>query len=155
MEALRESDSVAIPSSLPLWIFRGILYYLSFLGPVVLIYSARHWPVAVLLAAVIIAYAFSGLVFLSLLILVKRLLIGPVQPTGCTTLQSSSLHLLPQGYGREDRRATCVGTGARISDPWLVELGAKVLVGADAVISETANACFWDVWSLEKRPSLV
>lgn len=27
-----------------------------------------------------------------------------------------------------------LGTGARSSDPWLIELGANVLVGADAVI---------------------
>src|SRR4051812_49053892 len=93
METLRNSDPsanlsvrpVATPSAAPLWIFRGILYYLSLIGPVLATYSIRHWPIAALLAAAIIGYAFAGFLFLSLLILIKRLVVGSVRPSGWTT----------------------------------------------------------------------
>src|SRR4051794_10648404 len=98
MESLQESNpsaefslrQLSRPSVVPLWIFKGVLYYLSFIGPALLIFWARHWSIAALLAAAIMGYAFSGFVFLSLLILIKRLLIGPVQPTGWTTLESEN-----------------------------------------------------------------
>ena len=171
MEALRELDpganlppkQVSLPSAQPLWVFKGLLYYLSFLGPVVLISSIQNFPIAVLLAVAIVGYAFSGFVFLSLLILVKSSLIGPVQATGWTTLQtengrrwcfagvltyimlescfrSMTSFFSPlstfyhKGMGAKIAGSLVLGTGARISDPWFVEIGANVLVGADAVI---------------------
>src|SRR4051812_1733419 len=69
-------------------VYKGVLYFLSFLGPVFLIYQWRLLPVTILLALAIIGFGFAGSVFLLVLVLTKKYLIGPVQPTGLQTIHT-------------------------------------------------------------------
>jgi acetyltransferase-like isoleucine patch superfamily enzyme len=154
---------LAEPFSWLCWLFKGVLYFLSFIGPLLAISRFRNWPVVALLAFGIAAYGFSALVFLSLLLLVKRLLLGHLRPTGPTAFHStngrqwifaSSLtyvlvescfrtvtstfsplaRFYLRGMGAKIDRSVLLAPGCRISDPWFVEFGPNVLVGAEAVI---------------------
>lgn len=142
--------------------YKGFLYFLSFLGPALVIVHFRWLPTAVLLAMALAGYGVSGAVFLSFLILTKKLLIGPLQP-GRTTLHTkegkqwflaamsttilvhspfrpmtSGLSLFApyfyRGMGAKMPETVLLGARSRISDPWFLEVGENVIIGADAVI---------------------
>ncbi len=142
--------------------YKGLLYFLSFLGPVLVIVHFRSLPTAVLLAMVLVGYGVSGAVFLSLLVLTRKLLIGPLEP-GRTTLHTrhgrrwfraamsttilvhspfrpmtSGLSLFGpyyyRGMGARIPGSVLLGARSRITDPWFLEVGENVIIGADAVI---------------------
>jgi len=144
-------------------IYKGLLYFLSFLGPVLVIAHFRSLPAAILLAIAIAGFGFAGFIFLSLLILTKRLLIGPVESTGhikihtnegkkwfvaalsTTILVHSPFRSMTNGFsplaqwyfrgmGAKMPNSVLLGAGSRISDPWFLEVGRNVIIGADAVI---------------------
>jgi hypothetical protein len=143
--------------------YKGVLYFLSFLGPVLVIDHFRSLPTAVLLAMTIVGFGIAGSVFLSLLVLTKKLLIGPVPNTGRTTIRTSDgqkwfsaamttsilvhspfrsmtsgLSLFAswyyRGMGAKMPGSVVLGARSRISDPWFLEVGENVTIGADAVI---------------------
>lgn len=143
-------------------VYKGLLYFLSFLGPVLIIVHFRSLPTAVLLAMVLVGYGVSGAIFLSLLVLTKKLVIGPLEP-GRTTLHTkhgrswfraamsttilvhspfrpmtSGLSLFApfyyRGMGAKMPGSVLLGARSRISDPWFLEVGENVIIGADAVI---------------------
>ena len=144
-------------------VYKGVLYFLSFLGPVLVIDHFRSLPAAVLLALTIVGFGISGCVFLSLLVLSKKLLIGPVRNTQRTNLhtddgkrwfsaamlttilihspfRSMTSGLSPfaswyyRGMGAKMPNSVLLGARSRISDPWFLEMGENVTIGADAVI---------------------
>jgi acetyltransferase-like isoleucine patch superfamily enzyme len=144
-------------------VHKGILYFLSLLGPVLLIEHFRWLPLAILLGLAIVGYGIAGVVFLFLLVLTKRLLIGPVLCTGRTKIHSidgkrwftaalaanilvhspfrpmtSGVSLFAscyyRGMGAKMPDSVLLGARSRITDPWFLEVGENVTIGADAVI---------------------
>src|SRR5437899_1195820 len=68
--------------------YKGTVYFLSFLGPVLLIDHFRWLPVPALLGLTIVGFGAAGVVFLLLLVLTQRLLIGPVRKAGRTKIHT-------------------------------------------------------------------
>lgn len=144
-------------------LYKGVLYFLSFSGPVAVIHHYRSLPVAVLLVFAIVGYGFAGVLFLALLVLTRKVLVGSISCTGSTTLDNEdakkwfagamlmsilvdspfrpmttglSLFASPfyRGMGAAMPYSVLLGVRSRITDPWFVELGEKVTIGGDAVI---------------------
>ena len=167
-----EDSSLVLRFAIPtlFWAYKGVLYFLSFVVQVLVIAHFRWLPPAVLLILAIIAFPIGGFIFLSLLILTKKLLIGPIEPTGRTTLYRkdgmkwflaatstfivtdclframvNGLSLLAayyyRGMGAKMPWSVTLGPRARISDPWFVEMGENVLIGTEAVILGHLSYC--------------
>lgn len=66
-----------------------LVYFLSFLGPVMAIARLQWLPIPLLLALAIFGYGFAGFVFLTLLIITKWLCIGSFE-TGRTSVQAKN-----------------------------------------------------------------
>lgn len=144
-------------------LYKGVLYFLSFLAPVLVIGHFRSLPTAVLLAMAIVGFGLAGAIFLSLLVLTKKFLIGPVRITGLQTVhtpegkkwflaatlmgilvnspfRSMTSGLSPfaswfyRGMGARMPDSVLLGGRSRISDPWFLEVGENVNVGGEAVI---------------------
>ena len=143
--------------------YTAVLYFLSFLGPVLVLYHLRSLPAAALLAMAIVGCGVAGTVFLGLLVVSKKLLIGPLEYTGVTTLYTREgkrwfsaamftnilvhcpfrsmlcgLSLFApyyyRGMGAKMPDSVFFGANSRISDPWFLEVGEGVVIGAEAVI---------------------
>lgn len=143
--------------------FKGVLYFLSFLGPVLQLYYARHLPIVIVLALAIIGYGVAGIIFLTLLILTKKLLIGPITVSGYVTIHDPgvkkwflaamltvildsgpfspmtvSLSLFApwyyRGMGAKMPDSVLIGPRAFIFEPWFLEAGENVNIGADCMI---------------------
>jgi hypothetical protein len=111
----------------------------------------------------IVGYGVAGFVFILLLVLTKRLLIGPVQITGRVTihdpdvqrwfsaamltviLDSSPFRSMTlglslvapwyyRGMGAIMPDSVLIGARALIFEPWFLEVGENVNIGADAMI---------------------
>lgn len=144
------------------WLYKSVLYFLSFLGPVLVIDHFRSLPAAALLALMTVGFGIVGSVFLLLLVLTKKFLIGPLQ-TGRETIHTNNgkkwfsaamltsivdnspfrsmttgLSLFATWYhrGMGARMPDSVLLGGRtlIFDPWFLEVGENVNIGTDAVI---------------------
>jgi len=144
-------------------VYKGILYFLSFVGPVLILYHFRFVHIAFLLALGILAWGGAGVLFLWLIVLTKKFLIGSFQATGVETIHTSngkrwlSAALLTsilvgspfrsmtsglslfaswyyRGMGATMPESTFLGVGTRISDPWFLEIGENVNIGGEAVI---------------------
>jgi acetyltransferase-like isoleucine patch superfamily enzyme len=144
-------------------LYRGGLYFVSFLGPFLLIKRFWFLPAPALLALMLLGFGVAGFVFLSLLVLTRKLLIASAPATGLTTVLSkngrrwfsaaltttclvhspfrpmtSGLSLLAcwyyRGMGARMPNSVLLGAGSRITDPWFVEVGENAVIGADAVI---------------------
>jgi acetyltransferase-like isoleucine patch superfamily enzyme len=144
-------------------LYRGGLYFLSFLGPFLFIKHFWSLPAPALLVLMILGFGVAGFVFLSLLVLTRKLLIASRPKTGFTTILSndgrkwfsaaltttclvhspfrsmtSGLSLFAcwyyRGMGARMPDSVLLGAGSRITDPWFVEVGENVVIGADAVI---------------------
>ena len=144
-------------------VYKGVLYYLSFLLPVLVIAHFRSLSTAVLLAMAVVGFGFAGVIFLSLLVLTKKFLIGPLRTTGLESIhtgegqkwflaamltgilvhspfRSMTSGLSPfaawyyRGMGARMPDSVLLGARSRISDPWFLEVGENVNIGADAVI---------------------
>jgi carbonic anhydrase/acetyltransferase-like protein (isoleucine patch superfamily) len=143
--------------------YKGIIYFLSFLGPVLVINRFRALPLPVLLAMAIVGYGFAGLLFIVLLVLTKRFIIGPVQITGRVTIHDRDVKkwfsaamltvildtgpfrsmtiglslFAPwyyRGMGAKMPPSVLLGVRALIFEPWFLEVGENVNIGADSVI---------------------
>jgi acetyltransferase-like isoleucine patch superfamily enzyme len=143
--------------------YKGLLYFLSFLGPVLVICHFRSLPAALLLAMALAGYGIAGVVFLSLLVLAKKLLVGSQMITGRTTIHAeegrkwflaatSDLILVPslfrpmttglsvfaayyyRAMGAKMPGSVALGPRTRISDPWFLEMGENVVTGSESVI---------------------
>ena len=141
--------------------YTGLIYFLSFLGPVMAIYRFQGLPVPLLLAMAIIGYAFAGVVFLSLLIATKRFCIGSLE-TGLTSVRTANgqkwflaatlisvLENSPfksmtvgisffstwfyRGMGAQMPASVLVGKSL-IRDPWFFELGENVNIGTGCML---------------------
>jgi len=160
-----EDRSLLLRFAIPtiFWACKGVLYFLSLLGPVLLIAHFRALPVPVLLILAILGFPVGGFIFLSLLVLTKKILVGSLDSTGRTNLYRedgmrwfraftttlivsdclfrtmiNGLSLLAvyyyRGMGAKMPWSVALGPRARISDPWFVEMGENVLIGTEAVI---------------------
>lgn len=143
--------------------YKCAIYFVSFIGPVLVIFYLRPLSPAIFLALAIVGFEVAGLIFLSLLILVKKLIVGPLTKTGSinfdarygrmwflasvsntmltespfwsmTTGLSPLGRLLYCGMGAKISKGLLMGARSRIADPWFVEVGENVLIGAEAVI---------------------
>jgi acetyltransferase-like isoleucine patch superfamily enzyme len=143
--------------------YKVVLYFLSFLGPVLLISHFRWLPIPLLLALATVGFGIAGCVFLLLLVLTRKFLIGPVHATGSQTIHTregrkwflaamlasivvhspfqsmiTGLSLLApwyyRGMGARMPSSVLIGGRSRISDPWFLEVGENVNIGGDAVI---------------------
>jgi len=160
---IRRLRLLRISGGVVLSAYKGVLYFLSFLGPVLIINHFRSLPVIALLALVILGFGSTGSIFLVLLILTKKLLIGPVYATGVGTIHTkagkkwflaamltvildhspfrsmvSGLSLLAswyyRGMGAKMPNSALVGSRTLIFDPWFLEVGENVNIGAGAMI---------------------
>ncbi|HEY6991557.1 MAG TPA: hypothetical protein VH369_24395 [Bryobacteraceae bacterium] len=144
--------------------YQGALYFLSFL-PLVLVlgYFKRAHP-AMLLAVVIAGCYFAGLVFLLLVVTAKKILTGHFDADEVVTIHTRSgkqfffasmLHGIMQAspfralicgfspltsyyyraIGAKMAPTVFISSGARIFDPWFVEIQDNATIGADAVIT--------------------
>jgi acetyltransferase-like isoleucine patch superfamily enzyme len=144
-------------------VYKAILYFLSFLGPAILLRHFRALPAAALLALAIAGFGVAGVVFLLLLVVTRRFLIGDFMISGHDTihtangkkwfsaamltsiLDSSSFRSMTgglslfapwyyRGMGAKLPNSVLIGSRALIFDPWFVEMGENVTIGADAII---------------------
>lgn len=144
-------------------VYKGTVYFLSFLGPVLLIDHLRWLPAPVLLGLTIVGLGAAGVVFLSMLVLTQRFLIGPVRNAGRTRIytrdgkrwfaaaslanilvhspfrpMTSGVSLFAawyyRGMGAKMPGSVFLGARSRITDPWFLEVGENVTIGADAVV---------------------
>jgi acetyltransferase-like isoleucine patch superfamily enzyme len=144
-------------------VYKAILYILSFLGPVLVIHHFQSSPAAVLLVLATLGFGVAGSVFLLLLVLTKKYLIGPLEDTGVETIESdyakrwfaaamlvglvdhspfrsmiTGLSLFAswfyRGMGARMPDSVLLGARAWIFDPWFLEVGENVNIGSDAVI---------------------
>ncbi len=147
-----------------LLLYKAVVYVLSFVGPVYLVTSA--WPAlnAISLIAVALSgWLLSGLTFLVLLILTKKLFIGNVSEVGCgtiasplirrwfpaamliATLDNSPFRSMTTGMsfvgpwfyramGAKMPNSVLIGGRTLIYDPWFLELGENVTIGTGATI---------------------
>jgi hypothetical protein len=142
---------------------KGVLYFLSFLGPVLIINHFRTQPIPVLLAMAIVGYGVAGFLFILLLVLTKKFIIGPVHITGRVTIHDRDvkkwfsaamltvildtgpfrsmtigLSLFAPWYYRgmvaRMPNSVLLGVRALIFEPWFLEVGENVNIGADSVI---------------------
>jgi len=139
-------------------VYECIVYFLSFALPVLVIYHFRSLPILLLLVLCYIGFSFAGLVFLLLLVLTKRFLIGSL-PTGDISVASkdgqrwflaavimavlyrSPFHSMTvgislfaqmffRGMGARMPDSTFLGQEVLIRDPWFLEMGEHVSTGS-------------------------
>jgi acetyltransferase-like isoleucine patch superfamily enzyme len=152
-----------IAAAIVFCLYKGILYFLSFLGPVLVIYHFRELPIAVLLAMAIIGYGVAAVLFISFLVLTKKFIIGPIEVTGrvtldepgvkrwfVSTLLTSVLDLglfssitvgvslfapwYYRGMGARMPNSVFIGGRALIFEPWFLEVGENVSIGGSCLI---------------------
>jgi acetyltransferase-like isoleucine patch superfamily enzyme len=145
------------------WSYKAVLYFLSFLGPTLVLDHFRSSSAILLLALGISGYGFAGLIFLFLLVLTKRSLIGPVRTVGVYTIHTNeakkwfsaaALNAIAQespfrsftiglslvaswyyrGMGAKMPNSVLLGLGVIIFDPYFLEVGENATIGAGAVI---------------------
>ncbi|MGD8631574.1 MAG: DapH/DapD/GlmU-related protein [Anaerolineales bacterium] len=144
-------------------IIEACVYFVSLSGPVYLIWYNRDAHPLLLLLLGILGWLVAALVFILVLVIIKRLLIGEI-PAGRYLLTSSKSYrwifadritkimvrspfrgLVTEnafyryayfrGMGMKFDSTLLLGPRAVIAEPWAVSAGHNVLIGADAVIS--------------------
>src|SRR5438105_665035 len=70
-------------------LYKAVIYFLSFLGPALVIGHFRYLPVPALLAMLFVGFGVAGCVFLLLLVFTKKFLIGPIDSTGVITVETA------------------------------------------------------------------
>ena len=139
------------------------VYFISLAGPVYLLWYYRAAHPLLLLLLGIAGWLVTALVFILILIIIKRFLIGEV-PAGRYLLTSSKSYrwmfadritkimvrspfrglvtenafyryLFYRGMGMKFDSTLLLGPRAVIAEPWSLSAGHNVLIGADAVIS--------------------
>jgi hypothetical protein len=71
--------------------YKLLLYFLSFLGPALLISHCRNFSIPAVLLIALIGYGLAGLAFLCLVVLTKRVLIGSIEVTGRVTINHAGV----------------------------------------------------------------
>ncbi len=144
-------------------LIRAAFYFISFFPLFLALSHFRSSPAGVLLLLTIGGFYLGGMVFLSLLVLTKRLFVGTLETNQIVTtdsllgkrfffastlngmMHSSPFRLLVSGLspltayyyrGMGARMAPSIFTSpsTRISDPWFVEIEENVTIGGDALI---------------------
>ncbi len=144
-------------------IVRAAFYFISFLPLFLALSHFRSSPAAVLLLLLISGFYLGGIVFLSLLVLTKRLFVGSLETNQVVTAESSlgkrfffastlngMLHYSPfrllvsglspltayyyRGMGARMVPSIFISPSTRISDPWFVDIKENVTIGGDALI---------------------
>jgi acetyltransferase-like isoleucine patch superfamily enzyme len=144
-------------------LYKAVVYFLSLLGPAMVIGHFRYLPVPALLAMMLVGVGVAGCVLLLLLVLTKKFLIGQIDQTGVVTIDSAAgkrwfsaamvasvLYYSPfrpmigglsmfmswyyRGMGAKMPDSVFMGNGVLICDPWYLELGENVNIGAEALI---------------------
>ena len=139
------------------------VYFISLSGPVYLLWYNRAAHPLLLLLMGIAGWLVTALVFILILVIIKRFLIGEV-PAGRYLLTSSKSYrwmladrttkimvrspfrslvtenaffryLFYRGMGMTFDSTLLLGPRAVIAEPWSLSVGRNVLIGADAVIS--------------------
>jgi len=139
------------------------VYFLSFLGPVVVLWHLREHPPAWLLLLAILGWLFAALVFVLALVFIKRVLIGTV-PAGRFFLTSKRAYpwifadrivkimnrsmfkalvhdngfyryLYLRGMGASITTTLLLGQRVVIPEPWLLKVGCHTLIGDEAILS--------------------
>ena len=144
-------------------VIEALVYFISFAPAVYCLLTTETSNPLLLLAMGVVGWLFSAVMFIVILLLIKRLLIGDV-PSGRYLLSSSrsfrwmfsdrlvkmitrspfrSLvaenafyrYLFYRGMGMQFDSTLLLGPRAVIAEPWSLKTGHNVIVGADAVIS--------------------
>ena len=140
-----------------------VVYYLAFAGPILILWLLRdHHPLLLLLTG-ILGWLAAALIFVFLIVIIKRFVVGNV-PEGRFLLTSSRSYrwmaadrltkmsvrspfrglitenaffryLFYRGMGARFDTTFMLGPRAVIAEPWSFSAGTNVLIGADAVIS--------------------
>jgi len=139
------------------------IYFLSFSLPVYLLWRCSDSHPLLLTGLGIVGFLLAAIVFLLILILIKRCLIGDIKPgrflltssrsyrwmagdrlnkvmlrspfRGLVTENAFFRHLYFRGMGMVCDSTLLMGSRAVIGEPWAVTLGTNVLIGADAALS--------------------
>ena len=143
-------------------IYEALVYFVSFFPPILVLYHFRALPIPVLCGLALAGYAFAGWVFLLLLVLTKRYLIGSL-PTGNIAVSSKDgqrwflavflmamvnyspfrsllIGLSPlgpmffRGMGARMPDSTFMGQDTKLRDPWFLEMGEHVSTGGEVLI---------------------
>ena len=153
---------IRIASSLLMLLFEFGIYFLSLIGPV--LWLSSHWNVSapLLLAMVMTGFLWAGLTFLVLLVIMKRFFF-PRIPTGLVAARSRDAALwfyavslisiferspfrpfaevgvmgplFYSGMGGRIPVSTAIGMHAILFEPWFVQIGENVGIGAQAIIT--------------------
>lgn len=144
-------------------LIRAAFYFVSFLPLFVALSRFRSSSAGVLLPLMIGGFYLGGVVFISLVVVTKRLFVSrletnrvvtPESPVGKRFFFASTLHemvhhspfrllvcgLSPltayyyRGMGAKVVPSLFTSLSTRIADPWFVEIGENVTIGADAWI---------------------
>jgi acetyltransferase-like isoleucine patch superfamily enzyme len=144
-------------------LYKGLLYFLAFLGPALLLSHYRALPIAALLGLAILGVGFAGMIFLALIVLTQRIFIGSDLTTGIFTIDAPEgkrwfasamlniiVHESPfrkvttglsvvapwyfRGMGAKMSNSVLLGTDAFLFDPYFLNLGENVTIGAGAMI---------------------
>jgi acetyltransferase-like isoleucine patch superfamily enzyme len=139
------------------------VYFAGFSGPVYLLWYNRTAHPMILLLLGIAGWLIAALVFILVLVLIKRLLIGEISPgrflltsrksyrwmfadritkimvrspfRGLVTENAFYRYVYFRGMGMKFDSTLLLGPRAVIAEPWSLSVGHNVLIGADAVIS--------------------
>jgi acetyltransferase-like isoleucine patch superfamily enzyme len=157
------SDLLRFVGGVVVLLYEFLVYFLSLCGPILAIRYLWSWPMVALLALALIGYWIAGALFLSFLVLTRRVLIGQLS-IGWTSFETanakrwllaaalssildrspframttgSSLFasLYHRGMGANMPASCLVGDRAFIVDPWFLEIGERSAIGADAIIT--------------------
>jgi len=165
---LRRIAALRLGGALALSALKALIYFLSFLGPALVISWLIPVPVPVLVLLAMVGYAVSGCVFLGLVVGLRRLIAGELNLSGRRTIDHpevkrwfvaailnslmidglfrsmvTGLSFLSAAYyrGMGARMPNSVFMGLRVMiyDPWHLEVGENVNIGAGTVISGHAG----------------
>ncbi len=147
-----------------LFLYKAVVYVLSFSGPAYLVIAACGRLSAISLVVIaLLAWFWSGLTFLVLLVLTKKLFIGNVSEVGSgtiasplirrwfpaamltATLDNSPFRSMTTGMsfvgpwfframGAKMANSVLIGGRTLIYDPWFLDVGENVTIGTGATI---------------------
>jgi len=159
----RRRDLIRLAGAGAYWTYKAVLYFFSFLGPALVLHRFRASSAIVLLALAILGCGFAGLIFVALLVITKKLLIGPVSAIGLHTIQTKEAqrwfsaavvnaiaHESPfrslivglspiaswyyRGMGARMPNSVMIAHGVLIRDPYFLECGENVTLGGGCFI---------------------
>jgi acetyltransferase-like isoleucine patch superfamily enzyme len=143
--------------------YEFLLYFVSFAGPVLLLYALRSSHPLILLLLVLAAWPFAAIAFCLLIVLTKRLFLPEIRPGRFfvsgqkirpwffgVTLSSIMLrspfwpfiteyslprYLYFKGMGAKIDSSFYAGLGTIIIEPWAITVGRNAMIGLEVTIS--------------------